>query len=234
SEYAKSQRMLEAAIAECGEMDEAQIRACARRDLAYLLNEQGDSGQALTMLRQKVLPVFQELSHPAEQAETMGQIADILQARGQLEDALRIRETEELPVYERLGDVRSKAVTMGQIADILQARGQLEDALRIRETEQLPMYERLGDAHALLIGRTKLAMLLRQMDTERNKSFAKLKKGMRRLLIFSSRRNDKINYDSRIEELLRLALADAQRLRLPEAEQIQGIMGQFGIRENSR
>jgi hypothetical protein len=126
-----------------------------------------------------------------------------LQARGQLDEALKIRNDEELPVYERLGDVRSRAVTMGKIANILQDRGQLDEALKIRTDEELPVYERLGDVRELLIGRANLAIGLLQRGADGDRDEA--------------------------DRLLGLALADAQRLRLPEAQQIEQIMRQAGI-----
>jgi esterase/lipase superfamily enzyme len=127
----------------------------------------------------------------------MGKIADILQARGQLDEALKIRNEEQLPVYERLGDVRSLAVTMGRIADILQARGQLDEALRFR-MEESPVYEKLGATRDLLVARTEQAItrLLRGQDDDRGEA----------------------------SRLLCLALHDAQRLQLPEAEQIEQLM----------
>jgi hypothetical protein len=92
---------------------------------------------------------------------------------------------------------------MGKIADILQARGQLDDALNIRQNQQLPVYEKLGDVRELLVGRTKLAMLLWQMDAQ--------------------------NHALRAQQLLCLALTDARRLQLPEAGQIEDIMQQMSL-----
>ena len=126
-----------------------------------------------------------------------------MQARGQLDEALKIRNEEELPVYERLGDVRSRAVTMGQIADILQARGELDEALKIRNEEQLPVYQRLGDVRELLIARANIAMALLQRGRELDRGEA--------------------------SRLLRLALADARRLKLREAQQIEQIITQAGL-----
>jgi tetratricopeptide (TPR) repeat protein len=133
----------------------------------------------------------------------MGKIADILEARGQLDEALKIRNEEQLPVYERLGDVRSRAVTMGQIADILEARGQLDEALKIRNDEQLPVYERLGDVRSLLIGRANLAITLLQREKDGDRDEAR--------------------------RLLNLALDDARRLTLPEAQKIEQLMEQVGL-----
>ncbi|MEZ5450999.1 MAG: hypothetical protein R3E89_19240, partial [Thiolinea sp.] len=136
-------------------------------------------------------------------ALTAGVFADILQARGELDKALAIRQNESLPVYEKLGDIRSQAITMGQIADIYQARGELDKALAIRQNEELPVYEKLGDVRELLVGRAKLALLLQQMDAQQ--------------------------HTAQIQTLLCQALADARRLRIPEAGQIEGILQQLGL-----
>ena len=138
-----------------------------------------------------------------EVALAAGLIADILQARGQLDDALKIRQEDELPVYERLGDVRSRAVTKGKIADILQARGQLDKALKIRIEEEVPVYERLGDVRSLLVGRANLAIALLSRGAEGDQEEAR--------------------------RLLHLALDEARRLQLPEAQRIDQIIEQAGL-----
>jgi esterase/lipase superfamily enzyme len=99
--------------------------------------------------------------------------------------------------------VRSRAVTMGKIADILQARGQLDEALKIRTEEQLPVYQRLGDVRSLLVGRANLAITLLQRAEDGDRDEART--------------------------LLVLALDDAQRLNLPEAQQIEQIIEQTGL-----
>jgi len=133
----------------------------------------------------------------------LSEYADRLYQRGELEEALRIRTQEELPVYERLGDVRSKAVTQGQIADILQARGELDEALRILTEEVLGAFERLGDVRSTLVCRAKIALnlLIRGRAEER----------------------------AQANELLCLALTDAERLRIPEARQIEVFLQRFGM-----
>jgi tetratricopeptide (TPR) repeat protein len=143
-----------------------------------------------------------------EAAWAAGLIADILYRRGELEEAERIRRGDELPVHERLGDVRSKAVTMGKITDILQRRGELEEAERIRRGDELPVYERLGDVQMLLVGRAYLAMTLLQRDADGNREEA--------------------------GRLLSLALADARRLGLPEAGQIEAFMESWGMTADER
>lgn len=90
----------------------------------------------------------------------------------------------------------------GKIADILEARGELEEALRIRTEEELPVYERLGDVRSLLILRVEIAILLMSFDTP-NKEEA--------------------------QNLLCLALTAARRLKIPEAETIEGILAHYDM-----
>ncbi|WP_446009268.1 tetratricopeptide repeat protein [Candidatus Electrothrix sp.] len=183
---------------------DVRAKAVTMGDIADILQARGELDKALDIRRNEELPVYERLGDVRSKAVTMGRIADILQARGELDKALEIRQQEELPVYEQLGDVREKAVTMGKIADIFQARGELDKALEIYQKEELPVYEKLGDVFSLLLCRTDIARLLHEIDAKTNKE--------------------------EIEHLLRLALADAQRLKLPgETEWIEEIIKKLGI-----
>src|SRR5262249_41509144 len=102
-----------------------------------------------------------------------------------------------------LGDVRSRAVTLGQVADILQARGELDEALRIRREEELPVYERLGDVFSMVRARGRLALTYLARAHPRDREAA--------------------------ADLPALALRDAERLRIPEAEQIRRIQRKHGL-----
>ena len=115
--------------------------------------------------------------------------------------ALKMLREQLVPLLNSLGDVRSKAVTMGKIADIMQARGELDEALRIRREESLPVYERLGDVREKVIGSVKLALNL-------------LARG-------------NIEDLPEIIDLFRKSLADAERCRLAEAEQIRNLFNQL-------
>jgi tetratricopeptide (TPR) repeat protein len=177
--------------------------AITQRKIADVLEARGDLDGALTLLRDKALPGARQVGAERDVAVFQGRVADILQSRGELDEALRIRREEQLPVYERLGDVRERAVTMGKIADILGSRGELDEALRIRREEELPVYERLGAVRDLLVCRWWIATILDERGRSEDRA--------------------------EIERLLRLALADARRLRIPEAGQIEGIMRQMGL-----
>ncbi|EIJ42569.1 NB-ARC domain-containing protein [Beggiatoa alba B18LD] len=176
--------------------------AIARWQISDILQRRGKLDEALEILQTEVLPAFKRINDERHIAVMYGYIADILKARGELDEALRIRQEEEMPVYERLGDVRARAVTLGKIADILQARGELDEALRIRQEEQMPVYERLGDVRSLLITQVQIAILFMQ---------------------FSSPRRTEAN------QLLCQALQSAQKMRIPEAGQIEAILQDYNM-----
>jgi hypothetical protein len=90
----------------------------------------------------------------------------------------------------------------GQNRRDLAARGQLDEALKIRK-EELPVYEQLGDVRSLLVGRANLAMTLLSRGREDDRNEA--------------------------DRLLRLALDEARKLKLPEAQQIEQIIAQAGL-----
>jgi len=179
-------------------LGDVRSRAVTMGKVADILEARGELDEALRIRREEQLPVYERLGDARSRAVTMGKVADILLARGELDEALRILREEELPVYERLGDVRSRAVTMGKVADILLARGELDEALRIRREEELPVYERLGDVRELLVGRTNLAITLLRRGQQADQP--------------------------EIGKLLVLALRDARRLRLPEAQGIASLV----------
>ena len=96
--------------------------AAANFQYSELLIRNGKLSDALVLLQETVLPLFESLGDVRSRAVTMGKIADILQARGQLDEALRIRHEEELPIYESLGDVQSLLVGKTNLALLLLKR----------------------------------------------------------------------------------------------------------------
>jgi tetratricopeptide (TPR) repeat protein len=213
--------------------------------IADILQAKGEFDDALKIRNEEELPVYNRLGDAGLRALAMGKIADILQARGQLDEALKIRNEEQLPVYERLGDVRSRAVTMGKIAAILQARGQLDEALKIHTDEELPVYERLGDVHARAVTMAWIANIQRARGDrdgaaralreevlpvhERLGDAHSLLRGRWQLAgILLERAGEGDRDEARL--LLQLALDAARRLKLPEAQQIEEIMRQVGLK----
>lgn len=178
---------------------DVRSRAITLRRIADIFQDQGELDEALRIHREEVLPLFDQVDDVRSRAITLGKIADIYQLRERLDEALRIRREEELPVFDELGEVRERAITLGKIADILKDRGELDEALRILQEEELPVYEKLGLVRERAVGRANLALLL-------------------------LRRRDRGDRE-RAAELLGLALADAERRRLPEtAETIRNIL----------
>ena len=191
------------------ELARAEILPLANREWHYGVDPRLSAGDQQERVQELKARLASSAGTDAEDVvrkrlEWWDELAELLRFRGQLDEAVRIRTEEQLPVYERLGDVHSKAVTQGKIADILQARGQLDEALRIRTEEQLPVYERLGDVRSLLVGRTNLAMLYLRRGGAGDRE--------------------------RAGPLLCWSLQAARRLGLPEADTIQSILEQAGIR----
>ena len=137
-------------------------RAVTMGKIADVLQQRGETDEALRIRREEELPVYERLGDVRSRAVTMGQIADVLQQRGETDEALRTLREEVLPEFKRLGDVRSWAVTMGQIADVLLQRGETDEALRIRREEELPVYERLGDVRSRAVTMGQIADVLQQ------------------------------------------------------------------------
>ena len=164
--------------------------------IADVLQSRGQLTEALRIRREEELPVYERLGDQRSRAATMGKIADALRLQGQSDEALRIYREEGLPVYERLGDQRSRAVTMGQIANVLHDRGQFDEVLRIRREEQLPVYERLGDQRSRLVCWSSMAITLLARGAAGDRDEAR--------------------------RLFSAALADAQKMGLPEVEVISG------------
>jgi len=163
----------------------------------------GEDAERLRARRREIADYLQTRPEPGHaDGGLLLEAARIYERLGEWDRALQAAE-QALAIYRDNDDQRSTAVTQGQIADILQARGQLDEALRIRTEEQLPVYERLGDVRSILVCRTNIALTLLERGRAEERAQA--------------------------NELLCLALTDAERLRIPEARQIEAILQQFGM-----
>jgi tetratricopeptide (TPR) repeat protein len=104
--------------------------------IADILQQRGDTEEALRIRREEELPVYERLGDVHSRAVTMGQIADILQQRGDTEEALRIFSEEVLPAAERIRDMDLIANTLYKCASARLNCGGFEnqeDAQRIIE-----------------------------------------------------------------------------------------------------
>lgn len=178
-------------------------QAVSNGKIADILIIQGNIEEALRLLTEIAIPLVQRVGAIRDLAVFQGRVADILFAHGQPDNALKSYQKVQ-QIFDRLDDVRHKAVAAGKVAKIHYLRGELDEALRIRQEEELPIYERLNDVRSLLVGRTNMAMILLKRDKDGDRKEA--------------------------EQLLHLALREAQRLQLPEAAQIENILKQAGLR----
>jgi hypothetical protein len=99
--------------------------------------------------------------------------------------------------------LKHRSAWWDEIAELELIRGNVDEALRIRREEQLPVYERLGDVRGMLVCRANIALTL----------------------LAGQRAEDRAPANA----LLCLGLAEARRLRIPEAGQIEGILQEFGM-----
>ncbi len=199
----KALRVLqEKALPALENLDDVRGFAITLGKIADVYRSQDLLDESLRILQEQALPALEEVGDERSRAITLGKIADIYQSRGDLDEALRIRQEEELPVYEKLGDVRARAATLGKIADIFLLRGDLDEAARINKDESLPLLDSLDDRHALVVRRTNLATTL-------------------------LRRNRAGDREQAIEQF-NLALAFAELMRIPEAEQIRTVLKALG------
>lgn len=225
------------------QLGDVRSKAVAMGKVADVLQSRRELDAALRIRQEEELPVYERLGDMRFRAITMGRIADILQARGELNAALRIRQEDELPVYERLGDLRSKAVTMSKVADILQERGEQDAALLIFREELVPVFDRLGDVREQAITKAKIAYILQARGElnaalqilqeevlpvfERQGDIRNLLIGRVRLALLLQQKDPRGN-NERIMELLLGSFAEAKRLGLPEAGQIEEILRRSG------
>jgi hypothetical protein len=182
--------------------DDRQV-AVTKGKIAAIMEARGDFEGALLIRTKEELPVFQRLREERAAAFTRERIAGIFQERGDLNEALRILQDEVLPVFHKLGEVRSAAIMKGKIADLMRRCGDIDGAIRLRRAEELPVYERLNDMNLLIVGRTHLAtdLLRRKREGDREEA----------------------------ADLLRMALEEARRLKLPEVQQIEQMQEQVRL-----
>jgi len=131
--------------------------AAAQGRIANVLRAQGKLDEALRILREQQLPIYERLGDTHRRALTLGEIAGILMIQGEWDEALRIRRNLELPIYKALGDEHGEASALGRIADILEMRGNVNEARRIHQEEVLPLFERLGSIRDQAITLAKIA-----------------------------------------------------------------------------
>ena len=106
----------------------------------------------------------------------------------------------------KLGSIRDRAMTLAKVADVLRVRGDYEAALRIYLDEALPTFERLGRPHDLVHVQAKVAQLYLARDAADDRE--------------------------RAAGHLAVALREADRLRIPAADWIRGLLAEHGLTEH--
>ncbi|TKD05053.1 hypothetical protein [Polyangium fumosum] len=168
---------------------------------AHVLQLIGLQEESVRVSRE-ALALSTSAGHRLSMAVSRLRLGKALHAMGALEEAL-VHLQGALEDFEALDIPQGRAVALDEIADIHLARGQLDEALRIRRDEELPLYARIGEVQGLVISRTKVAMTLLARNAPGDREEA--------------------------ARLLRLSYADAERLQLPQAEQIRKVQQEHGL-----
>ncbi|MEM9488054.1 MAG: tetratricopeptide repeat protein [Myxococcota bacterium] len=135
------------AIAEDEGEEHGAAMAWSRIAEIYTVQEQLD--RAMTIYRDRVLPVYRTLGDARATAMAWAGVAAIQHRREEHDQALQTLYDRVLPLIEQIGDRRELAVVWGRIADIYQDLGRVKSALHLRMHRERPGYQRVGDAVAL-------------------------------------------------------------------------------------
>ena len=146
-----------AAASNPGETGETRERAITLCKMAYVLQLRGRFEEALTILREEVLPALEAAGDIRTRAVALGFVADILQAQGNLDrpsGSDRPKSSRSTTCRESL----STGITMGKIATILQLGASMRRLCRsCRETA---MIEALGEMRELAVCLGRIAEVL--------------------------------------------------------------------------
>lgn len=142
------------------ELTDKSLQAQAYAGKAETLHFLNEQQQRLDILREKVLPIWQELNFSFGIATTYGQIAGALARLGRNDEALDIYKNHQLPAWTQLHNVEEVAICQAEIANILQSYGKLDDALRLLEDDVLPVMRKLGIPRSVAVTCHRIAFVL--------------------------------------------------------------------------
>ncbi|MQY15185.1 hypothetical protein SRB5_53630 [Streptomyces sp. RB5] len=133
--------------------------------IADILQQRGETDEALRIRREVTLPVYERIGDTREAAVTWGQIADILQQRGETDEARELH-LKRLEANEQLGNVEGIAAANWDLAGIDLSRQDLADALpRLNISFQLLLKLQRADGIAV-VGATWGQLLLHAGERE--------------------------------------------------------------------
>jgi tetratricopeptide (TPR) repeat protein len=146
------------------EAGEHRSRAVTMGQIADILQQRGETDEALRIRQEEQLPVYERLGDVRERAVTMGKIADILQHRGETDEALRIHVEDRLPVAQRMQDQHSLAHIRLCCAQIRLSRGGLQQGegqlIYDELAESFMLFQRLQRVDGLALAGALLGQVL--------------------------------------------------------------------------
>lgn len=118
------------------------------RRLAEALHERGETLQAVSMLREQILPRLEQL-HPIElKARLFRDVVETWVRLGRAAEAEQAARLHVLPHLAARGRVMTQAMVLARIADAYRLSGAHDRALRLLLEEALPLANKLEDGEA--------------------------------------------------------------------------------------
>jgi tetratricopeptide (TPR) repeat protein len=160
-ESEREQALIEALSLAERDVQRADIRTMMARSLS---SHRDKVDEALRILQEEVLPVYQRSEDSGRCARAILDIARLLIGEGRHAEALQWLTERALPLSEQTGDSLLWAETWETIATTKWEMGQTDAAVQILRNDVLPVLERSGIALALINAREQLADYLRQRN----------------------------------------------------------------------
>jgi hypothetical protein len=139
-------------------------RAITIGKIADILQQRGETDEALRIRREEQLPVYERLGDVRERAITIGKIADILQHCGETDEAIRIHIEDRLPVAQRMQDLDLIAHIRFCCAQIRISRGGLQQGegqvIQDELAESFMLFQQLQRVDGIAIAGALLGQVL--------------------------------------------------------------------------
>ena len=136
-------------------------KASKLRESAEQHAKNGAFGEAIRIIRDEVVPLYQPTNDLWRISEAISRLADLRRLKGELRLAAETIRNEELQHYDRL-----KLLALNRCAEILIQDGDLDEALRIRRQQELPIYKQLGDLCGEAVTLGKIADMLQYQKSD--------------------------------------------------------------------
>ena len=213
-----------------------QGKAATLHQLAIVYANQGDIDQAIALYQQS-LEIKEKIGNVQGKAATLHQLAILYANQGEIDQAIALYK-QSLEITEKIGDVKTKASTLHQLAGIYANQGEIDQAIALYQ-QSLEIEEKIGNVqgkaatlHQLAIlyadqGEIDQAIALFQQSLEIKEKIGNVQgKAITLAMMGQLLADEKGDYQQGLA-YLEQSLAILQRLRSPDAAQVQEMIAQI-------